>query len=362
MAGRTRRMNHPLAQVEAISGTDELLVRLASAEAGREDALLECEDLRDQLELCAEECNSLDAQLTAVTNRLNRAERAVEALHRLRSQDQERLHLLEIHLAASRAEASNTEEEFRVALEELEVSSRSLAESNEQLYSLARTLERQVDERTADLQASLADRDALIEEIHHQTRNNLQIIASLLNLQASRLSEPSAAEVRKSLARIQTMSLVHGLVFDQGSRADTPALPLLTLLCRQLAPTDARTDRITMRVTGHAGRVPLNIAGPLSLIVAELVGNALTHGFPDERQGQVEIKVLGTPATERIVVQDNGIGMDPAMATGRRGLGLLLVRALARQADAEMRFLREGGTKVEIVLRRCMSSDRLESA
>jgi two-component sensor histidine kinase len=54
--------------------------------------------------------------------------------------------------------------------------------------------------------------------------------------------------------------------------------------------------------------------------------------------------------------------MDPAVATGRRGLGLLLVRALARQADAEMRFLREGGTKVEIVLRRCMSSDRLESA
>ena len=99
------------------------------------------------------------------------------------------------------AGAEASEEEFRVALEELEVSSRSLAESNLQLYNLTRTLERQVDERTADLQASLADRDALIEEIHHQTRNNLQIIASLLNLQASRISEQSAAEVRKSLGR-----------------------------------------------------------------------------------------------------------------------------------------------------------------
>ena len=166
-------------------------------------------------------------------------------------------------------------------LEELEISTRSLAESNQQLYNLTRTLERQVDERTADLRASLADRDALIEEIHHQTRNNLQIIASLLNLQASRISEQSAAEVRKSLGRIQAMSLVHGLVFDDGSRADTPALPLLTQLCQQLASKDAGNGNVAVRVTGQAGRIPLNAASPLGLIVAELVGNALNHAFSE---------------------------------------------------------------------------------
>src|SRR4051794_27640605 len=280
MAGRIRRMKHPVAQVESTPSADELLVRLAIAEAGQEEALLECEDLRDQLEFCTAECNSLEAQLTAVTNRMNRAERAVDALHRLRSQDQEMLHLLEIRLPASRAEASNAEEEFRVALEELEVSSRSLAESNEQLYNLTRTLERQVDERTADLRASLADRDALIEEIHHQTRNNLQIVASLLNLQASRISEQRAAEVRKSLGRIQAMSLVHGLVFDERSRADTPTLPLLAQLCQQLAAKDAGIGNVTVRVSGQDGLVPLNSAGPLGLIVAELVGNAFNHAFP----------------------------------------------------------------------------------
>src|SRR3954452_20012158 len=310
MAGRTRRMNRPVAQAESIPSAEELLVRLAIAEAGHEEALLECEDLRDQLEFCMAECNSLEAQLTAATNRMNRAERAVDALHRLRSQDQEMLHLLEIRLAASRAEASNAEEEFRVALEELEVSSRSLAESNEQLYKLTRTLERQVDERTADLQASLADRDALIEEIHHQTRNNLQIIASLLNLQASRISDQSAAEVRKSLGRIQAMSLVHGLVFDDRSRADTPALPLLTQLCQQLASKDASNGNVAVRVTGQAGRIPLNAASPLGLIVAELVSNALSHAFPNAANGRVEVRVFGAPATNRVVIHDNGIGMD----------------------------------------------------
>ena len=187
MADPTHRMSHLVAPVEGTPDVGELMERLENLEAGREEALLECEDLRDQLEFSTAECNGLEAQLTATASRLDRAERATESLHRQRLRDQETIRLLEARLAASQAEASNAEEEFRVALEELEISTRSLAESNQQLYNLTRTLERQVDERTADLKASLADRDALIEEIHHQTRNNLQIIASLLNLQASRI-------------------------------------------------------------------------------------------------------------------------------------------------------------------------------
>jgi two-component sensor histidine kinase len=344
-------MRHPVAPVEEIPDVGELMERLENAETGREEALLECEDLRDQLEFSTAECNSLESQLNTTANRLDRAERAMAALHRQRWRDQEMIRLLEARLAASRAEASNAEEEFRVALEELEVSTRSLAESNQQLYSLTRTLERQVEERTADLQASLADRDALIEEIHHQTRNNLQIIASLLNLQASRINGQSAAEIRKSLNRIQAMSLVHGLVFDDGSRADTPALPLLTQLCQQLALKGAGNGNVDVRVTGQAGRIPLNAASPLGLIVAELVSNALNHAFPNVENGRVEVAVFGAPTANRVVIHDNGIGMDPSAANERRGLGLLLVRTLARQTNAEVRFIRDGGTKVEILLR-----------
>jgi two-component sensor histidine kinase len=351
MADPTHGMRHPVAPVEEIPDVGELMERLENAEAGREEALLECEDLRDQLEFSTAECNSLEAQLNTTASRLDRAERAMAALHRQRYRDQEIIRLLEARLAASQAEASNAEEEFRVALEELEISTRSLAESNQQLYNLTRTLERQVDERTADLKASLADRDALIEEIHHQTRNNLQIIASLLNLQASRISDQSAAEVRKSLSRIQAMSLVHGLVFDDGSRADTPALPLLTQLCQQLALKDAGNANVAVRVTGQAGRIPLNAASPLGLIVAELVSNALNHAFPNAENGQVEVAVFGAPAANRVVIHDNGIGMDPSAANERRGLGLLLVRTLARQTNAEVRFMRDRGTKVEILLR-----------
>jgi two-component sensor histidine kinase len=67
--------------------------------------------------------------------------------------------------------------------------------------------------------------------------------------------------------------------------------------------------------------------------------------------GRVEVVAFGSPTTSHIVIHDNGIGMDPAVGNERRGLGLLLVRTLARQANAEVRFLRDGGTRVEIHLR-----------
>lgn len=356
MPGPTRSMYSTKESAVEAAGTDDLIARLQFAEASCEEAILECEELRDQLNTMTAECNSLGSQLTATVDQLGRMERLAESMRRQRSRDQETIHVLETRLAASQAEASNAEEEFHVSLEELEVSSRSLAESNLQLYELTRTLERQVDERTADLRASLADREALIEEIHHQTRNNLQIIASLLNLQANRIGEQSAAEVRRSLARIQSMSLVHGLVFDEGSRADTPALPLLTELCRQLASKGESSGGIAIDVNGQTGRIPLNAASPLGLIVAELVSNALSHAFPDASEHIVEdrrvrVEVYGNPATNCIVIHDNGIGMDPSAPNDRRGLGLLLVRTLARQANAEVRFLRDNGTKVEIHLR-----------
>jgi two-component sensor histidine kinase len=105
-----------------------------------------------------------------------------------------------------------------------------------------------------------------------------------------------------------------------------------------------------VRELGGDGRIGLNTAGPLALMVAELVGNALRHGFPDRDGGTVEVRVEGEPRAERIVVQDNGAGMDHSTAAERRGLGLLLVRSLARQLGAQVRLERRNGTVAEIVL------------
>ncbi|UEM20035.1 ATP-binding protein [Skermanella mucosa] len=328
---------------------DDLRRELVIAGLEREQAQIEAEDLREQATLYVQACATLEARLEAMSDHLCRTERALAEMRRLRDEDRTFRRSLERQLLASRVEAETAEEEFRVALEELDQSSRELAESNTRLRDLNETLERQVDQRTADLKAALADRDALIHEIHHQTRNNLQVISSLLNLQASRLEEPSAREVRKSFGRIQTMSLVHGLVFDDSSTADLPIGPLLATVCDRMTADLGPFPGIAVRVTGGTGLVPLKAAGQLALIVSELVANALTHAYPPgageaDRTGTVEIAVSGEPRAKAIRVRDNGVGLDEGGAASRRGLGLLLVHTLARQVGARLRFASAAGS------------------
>ncbi|UEM02685.1 ATP-binding protein [Skermanella rosea] len=362
------RSRHPEESPEAMRRLiDDLRRDLVISGLEREQLQMESDDLREQSNLYAQACDRLEARLEAVTEQLRRTERTLaEVRQRL---DDERIfrRSLERQLLASRVEAETAEEEFRVALEELDQSSRELAESNARLLDLNETLERQVDRRTADLKAALADRDALIHEIHHQTRNNLQVISSLLNLQASRLEEPSAREVRKSFGRIQTMSLVHGLVFDDSSTADMPIGPLIATVCDRMTAELEPSPGIAVQVTGGTGLVPLKAAGQLALIVAELVANALTHAYPpgdagNGRNGTVEITVTGEPRVNTIRVRDDGIGLDESRTASRRGLGLLLVQTLARQVGARIRFASAAtpdasprplrGTEIEIRLPR----------
>ncbi|WP_158046998.1 sensor histidine kinase [Skermanella pratensis] len=344
---------------------DDLRRELAISGLEREQAQIEAEDLREQATLYVQVCATLETRLEAMSEHLRQTERALAEVRRLREEDRIFRRSLERQLLASRVEAETAEEEFRVVLEELDQSSRELAEGNARLRDLNETLERQVDQRTADLKAVLADRDALIHEIHHQTRNNLQVISSLLNLQASRLEEPSAREVRKSFGRIQTMSLVHGLVFDDSSTADLPIGPLLVTVCDRTTADLGPFPGIAVRVTGGTGVVPLKAAVQLALIVSELVANALTHAYPPgdhggDRNGTVEITVIGEPRVRAISVRDDGVGLDDSRTASRRGLGLLLVHTLARQVGARIRFASAGrpvarlrperGTEVEIQL------------
>lgn len=344
---------------------DDMRRQLVIAGLEREQALIEADELREQMTQYLQACATLEARVEALSGQLDRTERTLAETRRRLEGERIFRHSLERQLLASRVEAETAEEEFRVALEELDQSSRELAESNVRLRDLNETLERQVDRRTADLKAALADRDALIYEIHHQTRNNLQVISSLLNLQASRLAEPSAREVRKSFGRIQTMSLVHGLVFDDSSTADMPIGPLVATVCDRMTAELEPRPGIAVQVSGGTGLVPLKTAGPLALIVAELVANALTHAFPrgeagTDRNGSVEITVTGEPRVTTIRVRDDGIGLDDSRAASRRGLGLLLVHTLARQVGARIRFASaatpaapfrpDRGTEIEIQL------------
>ena len=177
----------------------------------------------------------------------------------------------------------------------------------------------------------LLSKDATIREIHHRVKNNLQTISSLLRLQARRLSNPEAiAAVGDSVRRIRTIALVHeALSREPGDDVTFMEIvrPLLRLAEEGLQSAD-RPVRFTLQ--GDGGRIPSAIATPLSVVLTELLQNAVDHGFPEGSSGGSVVVQLDNAGHElRLRVVDDGRGV----AAGFRledatGLGLSIVRTL----------------------------------
>lgn len=177
----------------------------------------------------------------------------------------------------------------------------------------------------------LLSKDATIREIHHRVKNNLQTISSLLRLQGRRLESAEAkAAVAESVRRIRTIALVHeSLSREPGD--DIAFIEIVRPLLRLAEEGLQSPDRpVRFSVTGSGGRVPANAASPLSVVMTELLQNAVDHGFPEGSGGGGVAVVLshdGTHLTLRVV--DNGRGVAPGFDLDQAtGLGLSIVRTL----------------------------------
>jgi two-component sensor histidine kinase len=177
----------------------------------------------------------------------------------------------------------------------------------------------------------LLSKDATIREIHHRVKNNLQTISSLLRLQGRRLESAEAkAAVAESVRRIRTIALVHeSLSREPGD--DIAFIEIVRPLLRLAEEGLQSPDRpVRFTVTGSGGRVPANAASPLSVVMTELLQNAVDHGFPEGSGGGGVAVVLshdGTHLTLRVV--DNGRGVAPGFDLDQAtGLGLSIVRTL----------------------------------
>ncbi len=177
----------------------------------------------------------------------------------------------------------------------------------------------------------LLSKDATIREIHHRVKNNLQTISSLLRLQARRLTHPEAiAAVSDSVRRIRTIALVHeALSREPGDDVTFIEIvrPLLRLAEEGLQSID-RPVRFT--VHGDGGRIPAAIATPLSVVLTELLQNAVDHGFPEgSAGGSVVVQLSNADGQLHLSVVDNGRGVESGFRLeDATGLGLSIVRTL----------------------------------
>jgi two-component sensor histidine kinase len=177
----------------------------------------------------------------------------------------------------------------------------------------------------------LLSKDATIREVHHRVKNNLQTISSLLRLQARRLqSEEAKAAVNESVRRIRTIAVVHEtLSREAGDDVNFVDIvrPLLRLSEEGLQSQD-RPIRFTMQ--GDGGRLPTTVATPLSVVMIELLQNAIDHGFPEGSVGgDVVVQLSRSGAVLSIAVINDGIGLESGFELNKAtGLGLSIVRAL----------------------------------
>jgi two-component sensor histidine kinase len=179
----------------------------------------------------------------------------------------------------------------------------------------------------------LLSKDATIREIHHRVKNNLQTISSLLRLQGRRLhSEEAKAAVAESVRRIRTIALVHETLSREAGD-DVAFLEIVRPLLRLAEEGLQSPDRpVRFSVEGDGGRLPSTIATPLSVVLTELLQNAVDHGFPEGSDGgHVVVHLDHDPATGDLSIRviNDGRGLDPGFELNKAtGLGLSIVRTL----------------------------------
>ncbi|MGO8677866.1 MAG: PAS domain S-box protein [Limisphaerales bacterium] len=215
----------------------------------------------------------------------------------------------------------------------------------------------------AALRASLEEQTALLKEVHHRVKNNLQVVASLLNLQTRRILNPVAlTALRNTQDRIRSMALLHETLYREGNAARVNCAVYLGHLCSHLSHAfSPQTDRIRLDRRIATIDLDLDEAIPCGLIVNELISNAYKHAFPDERAGLITVETRAE-SDDRLVlsVADDGVGLPAGSDAGRAdSMGMELVRGLAAQLDAALEIKSPPGTRVQVVFRRrtAQSSD-----
>jgi two-component sensor histidine kinase len=189
------------------------------------------------------------------------------------------------------------------------------------------------------LRKSLDEKELLLREAHHRVNNNLQIMSSLLRLQASKTSEAEQkAALKEAGDRIHSMALVFEKLYrsERVSKLNLKAYVsgLVNYLVQSYDPVGQRV-RVLLDVKDM--EIDVEIGAILGLALCELLSNALKHAFPDNREGRIYLKLMNVGQGRlELVVEDDGVGLPKGVDSHSGSLGLSLVGSLARQLGGSL--------------------------
>jgi two-component sensor histidine kinase len=192
-----------------------------------------------------------------------------------------------------------------------------------------------------ELQSSVKEKEALLREIHHRVKNNLQVISSMLSLESARIDNPATRTTLQDLRnRLRSMALLHETIYGSDSLAQVKMPRYLERLCRHLLLSMLpHPERIQLEMNIAPIALDVSQALPCGLIVNELLSNSLKHAFPNGRNGKVLVELRGIENNNaiRLQVTDDGAGLPPDFdLTKLRTLGIQLVSDLAGQLGGSL--------------------------
>ncbi|HZC83851.1 MAG TPA: histidine kinase dimerization/phosphoacceptor domain -containing protein [Rubrobacter sp.] len=199
------------------------------------------------------------------------------------------------------------------------------------------------------LETSEHDKDTILREMVHRTKNDLQMLNAMFHFQERGTSDPFAKEVLRTAAnRVHVMGRVHERLTRHGLEAIADTSEFITSLCDDLRASLVGIRPIKVEVEAESHPLPVDRAVPVGLIINELLTNALKHAFPEERSGTVRVRFFRTGDDFCLVVADDGVGMEKARTEGTK-LGQRLIRSLATQLGGRLELRSSpAGTTAEV--------------
>ncbi len=226
-----------------------------------------------------------------------------------------------------------------------------------------KTAESNLKEAYRRIENQLTEKEVLLKELHHRTKNNMQIISSLLGLKAEAVQEEVFRDIIRDLkTRIRSMALVHEKLYKSGSLSRINlgeyVRELASLISEEYVNESAR---VKIDLSIENGGILIDKALPVGLIITELVTNSFKHAFPGKNEGKIIIDLRKVDGNFKLMIKDNGIGFNPENEIQDGKLGLLLSRNIAEgQLNAILNLDTSEGVKWTLIFPNDGEKSRIE--
>jgi two-component sensor histidine kinase len=215
-----------------------------------------------------------------------------------------------------------------------------------------------------DLKASLREKEVLLRELYHRTKNNMQVIIGLLNLQSERIKDEKVLEMFKDTgSRIKSMALVHQKLYQAKNLSRIDLKDYIEDLAGMIMKSQSKKPgAVALKMDMESVFVSIDSAVPCGLIMNELISNALKHAFPGEREGEIRVILRHNADGEiEMGVDDNGEGLREGLDIRQcESLGLeLVVQLTEHQLQGQLEVRREKGAQFGIRFREPENMERV---